>query len=106
MKNPLTNKAGKVRELNEDDFKTMKSAKEVLPAQLLNVLPKRKRGERGIQKTFKKILTTIRYSPEVVSYFKHTGKGWQTEMDRVLKEYVKKHPADLKRVQSEKHSKR
>jgi uncharacterized protein (DUF4415 family) len=84
----------------------MKSAKEVLPGQLLNVLPKRKRGERGVQRSLSKLLTTIRYSPEVVRYFKNKGKGWQTEMDRVLKEYVKKHPQDLKRTQSDKHSKR
>jgi uncharacterized protein (DUF4415 family) len=31
---------------------------------------------------------SIRLSPEVVEYFKATGKGWQTRMDAVLKEYV------------------
>lgn len=31
---------------------------------------------------------TIRLSPEVTSYFRGTGKGWQTRMDNVLKEYV------------------
>ena len=31
---------------------------------------------------------TIRLSPEVTSYFRGTGKGWQTRVDKVLKEYV------------------
>ncbi|WP_133512077.1 BrnA antitoxin family protein [Candidatus Thiosymbion oneisti] len=31
---------------------------------------------------------SIRLSPEVVEYFKSTGKGWQTQMDAVLMAYV------------------
>jgi uncharacterized protein (DUF4415 family) len=31
---------------------------------------------------------TIRLSPEVTQYFRSTGKGWQTRMDDVLREYV------------------
>ena len=34
---------------------------------------------------------SIRLSPEVVDYFKNTGKGWQTRMDQVLKDYVAHH---------------
>ena len=34
---------------------------------------------------------SIRLSPEVISYFKATGKGWQTRMDEVLKNYVSSH---------------
>jgi uncharacterized protein (DUF4415 family) len=67
----------------------MLPASEVLPKKLLDVLPKRKRGERGPQKEPKKISVTVRYSPEVVKYFKNTGLGWQTRMDKVLKKYVK-----------------
>ena len=33
----------------------------------------------------------IRLSPEVLEYFRGTGKGWQTRMDSVLKEYVEPH---------------
>lgn len=89
MKKPLTNKAGKVRELTKKNFKMMRPIKEVLP-ELANVLPKRKRGERGAQKEPKKISLTVRYSPEVVKYFKSTGEGWQTRMDSILKNYIKK----------------
>ncbi len=31
---------------------------------------------------------TIRLDPEVLEYFRATGKGWQTRMDEVLREYV------------------
>lgn len=34
---------------------------------------------------------SIRLSPEVVNYFKDTGKGWQTRVDEVLKDYVAHH---------------
>jgi len=32
---------------------------------------------------------SIRLSPEVMDYFRDTGKGWQTRMDQALKEYVR-----------------
>lgn len=36
----------------------------------------------------KKLLVSVRYSPEVVAYFKSTGEGWQSLMDSVLRKYV------------------
>lgn len=33
---------------------------------------------------------TIRLAPEVTSYFRSTGKGWQTRMEAVLRAYVEK----------------
>ena len=41
----------------------------------------------------KKILASIRYSPEVLAYFRGTGEGWQSRMDGVLRDYVVKHTA-------------
>lgn len=38
----------------------------------------------------KKILLSVRYSPEVIAFFKSTGEGWQSRMDGVLREYVQK----------------
>ena len=43
---------------------------------------------QGPQKAPKKEPVSIRLSPEVVAYFKSTGKGWQTRLDDVLREYV------------------
>ena len=36
----------------------------------------------------KKQLVSVRYSPEVLAYFRSTGEGWQARMDGVLKRYV------------------
>ncbi|MEW6678440.1 MAG: BrnA antitoxin family protein [Pseudomonadota bacterium] len=33
-----------------------------------------------------KILLSVRYSPDVVEYFKSSGEGWQARMDQVLRE--------------------
>ena len=35
-----------------------------------------------------KLLLSVRYSREVVEYFKSTGAGWQSRMDKVLRAYV------------------
>ena len=39
----------------------------------------------------KKVLLSVRYSREVVDFFRATGDGWQSRMDGVLKEYVAQH---------------
>ena len=39
----------------------------------------------------KKRLVSVRYSPEVIDYFKSTGDGWQSLMDTVLRKYVARH---------------
>lgn len=41
----------------------------------------------------KKMLVSVRYSPEVIEYFRSTGEGWQGRMDGVLSEYVGKQAA-------------
>lgn len=38
-----------------------------------------------------KVLVSVRYSPEVLDYFRSTGAGWQARMDGVLKDYVAQH---------------
>ncbi|MBF0153601.1 MAG: BrnA antitoxin family protein [Magnetococcales bacterium] len=41
--------------------------------------------------TDKKILLSVRYSPDVVAYFRATGPGWQTRMNEALEEWVAGH---------------
>lgn len=43
---------------------------------------------RGKNKLPTKEQVSVRYSPEVLEYFRSTGKGWQTRMDDVLRHYV------------------
>lgn len=87
-KKTLTNKAREVRELTQGDIKKFKSADKVLPTSLLEALPKRKRGQRGTQKKPTKELVTVRYSREVLEYFRSTGAGWQSRINEALKEWV------------------
>jgi uncharacterized protein (DUF4415 family) len=64
-------------------------AQPLTPAQLKAMVPARAlRGRPPLES--KKQLVSIRYSPEVLAYFKSTGDGWQSRMDSVLKEYVAK----------------
>ena len=51
----------------------------------------RRPGQRGPGKKARKVLLSVRYSPEVVDYFKATGEGWQTRMDEALREWVAAH---------------
>ena len=60
------------------------------PKQLKTMVPMR--ALRGRPKSEnKKLLISVRYSPEVVAYFKSTGEGWQSRMDGVLRKYVERH---------------
>lgn len=51
-------------------------------------LAKKRQGQRGPQRSPTKLPVTVRYSPEVVAYFKATGAGWQTRMNDALSEWV------------------
>lgn len=71
-----------------------KSDPDALPLtsrQLEQMVPMR--PSRGRPKSAnKKRLVSIRYSPEVLDYFKASGAGWQARMDAALREYVETHP--------------
>ena len=65
-------------------------AQPLTPKQLKSMVPIR--ALRGRPKSAStKQLVSLRYSPEVLAYFKSTGEGWQSRMDRVLREYVTRH---------------
>ena len=62
-------------------------AQPLTPTQLNSMVPIR--ALRGRPKSEnKKLLVSVRYSQEVVEYFKSTGEGWQSRMDGVLRKYV------------------
>lgn len=42
-------------------------------------------GQRGQQKAPTKTLISLRLSPEVLSYFRGTGDGWQSRIDDALR---------------------
>ncbi len=51
-----------------------------------------RRRARGAQKAPTKEQVAIRFSPEVLAYFRGTGKGWHTRMDAALKEWIAARP--------------
>jgi uncharacterized protein (DUF4415 family) len=65
-------------------------AQPLTPEQLKSMVPLRTLRGRPKSEN-KKLLLSIRYSPEVVAYFKSTGEGWQSRMDGVLRDYVARH---------------
>ena len=62
-------------------------AQPLTPKQLKAMVPLR--ALRGRPKSASpKQLVSVRYSPEVLDFFKATGEGWQSRMDGVLRQYV------------------
>ena len=86
---PMTDVDGEVRELTTDDFKKFQSFNS-LPEEFQALLHSRSRGR---QKAPTKISTTVRFDADVVEAFKATGRGWQTRMNEVLKDWLREHPA-------------
>jgi uncharacterized protein (DUF4415 family) len=62
---------------------------------------KRKPGQRGPQVAPTKQLVSVRYSPEVLAFFKAGGAGWQSRMDDALKQWVSSHSKTRRRTASE-----
>jgi uncharacterized protein (DUF4415 family) len=69
--------------------KSDRDAQPLTAKQLKAMIPMRSVGRPKSEN--KKLLVSVRYSPEVVSYFKSTGEGWQSRMDSVLRAYVARH---------------
>lgn len=65
-------------------------AQPLTPLQLKAMVPlKSLRGRPKSEN--KKMLVSLRYSPEVLDYFRSTGEGWQARMYGVLQQYVARH---------------
>ena len=62
-------------------------AQPLTPKQLKAMVPLRTLHGRPKSDSPKQ-LVSVRYSQEVLAYFKSTGEGWQSRMDGVLREYV------------------
>ena len=80
-------------EWTKANFKKALHAREVLPelfgAKTADTMLKPKRGRP--QKASTKMLLSVRYSAEVVNFFKATGPGWQARMDEALKQWISEH---------------
>ena len=73
-------------------------AQPLTPAQLNAMVPLR--NLRGRPKSENpKQLVSVRYSQEVLAFFKATGDGWQSRMDGVLRDYVTRQTRKAQRQQ-------
>lgn len=72
-------------ERTEEDFRRARPAAEVLPPELLAILPKRKPGQRGPQRAPVKKKISLRVDAEVLAHYKATGPGWQSRVNEALK---------------------
>lgn len=51
-----------------------------------------KRRVRGPQKSPLKVPTTVHFDADVLAALKATGKGWQTRVNTVMREWIQNHP--------------
>lgn len=80
-KKPLIDKNGEVREITAEDLKKFRPASEVLPPELLALLPKKGRPSKEIPKK----MTTVRIDSDVMDWLKSQGKGYQTRINTILR---------------------
>ena len=74
-----------IPELDEAWFRRARPAAEVLPPELLAILPKRKPGQRGPQRAPVKKKISLRVDAEVLAHYKATGPGWQSRVNEALR---------------------
>jgi len=46
---------------------------------------------RGLQKEMTKVPVSIRLDQDVVDFFRHSGRGWQTKVNEILRDYKTTH---------------
>ncbi|MDR0311226.1 MAG: BrnA antitoxin family protein [Acidobacteriota bacterium] len=90
---PLTDTDGEVRELTAEDIARMRPAKEVLHPELYTGLVQmnRRAGVRGPNRRPTKVQTAIRFDADVLTALRATGRGWQTRVNNVMRDWLRKH---------------
>ena len=73
-------------ELNQEWFDEARPAREVLPPELLAVLPKKPMGRPRV--TSPKETLTMRVDADVLAALRSMGKGWQTKVNSLLRQAV------------------
>jgi len=77
--------------LSQDLLAGLRPVSETHP-EILNAYREGGLRGRGPQKAPTKTLLSMRYSTEVLAYFRATGPGWQTRMDEALKQWIQDQP--------------
>ena len=86
---PLIDEDGEVRELTAEDIALFRPAREVLPASFFEDIEELREIRRGRPKAATtKTMTSIRLDPELLAALRARGRGWQSEVNEVLKRWV------------------
>jgi uncharacterized protein (DUF4415 family) len=86
---PLTDADGEVRELTAEDFRNFRPTSDF--PELAEAF-ERARGQRGPQKTPVKDRIGLRLDHDVVEHFRATGPGWQSRINDILADHIKRNP--------------
>jgi uncharacterized protein (DUF4415 family) len=73
-------------ELNQEWFDKARPAREVLPPELLALLPKKPMGRPRVEHP--KAPLTMRVDVDVLQALRSSGQGWQTRVNAILREAV------------------
>ncbi|MBP6020448.1 MAG: BrnA antitoxin family protein [Burkholderiaceae bacterium] len=80
------------REWQDQDFADAKPAREVLSQHLNPEVAAALLAQRGRPKALNpKVHLNLRLDSDIVNTFKSSGRGWQTRINDILKEWVHKH---------------
>lgn len=98
MKDNKYDSDGKLVELGDDFFKNAKSGEELAKSNptIAKLINAQKNGTLTVRPVGRPVSdnpkqsTTVRLDAQVLDFFKAGGKGWQTRMNEVLREYVDK----------------
>lgn len=86
-----------LREFTDEELEQFKPIAQVMPPEFMEMVlthqsERAKLGKvrppRGKQKAPLKEQVSLRLSPDVLSAFRATGKGWQTRINKALQEYL------------------
>jgi uncharacterized protein (DUF4415 family) len=84
-------------EMNEFEQALLRSVKQAMNGEYARVSTPAdilaRRRARGPGKKPVKVQTAIRFDPDVLAALKSTGRGWQTRVNEVMKEWVAQHAA-------------
>ncbi|MDO8693522.1 MAG: BrnA antitoxin family protein [Sheuella sp.] len=94
MLNKVKTKSGRVLIVPSSEENTVitkaamsdRDAKPLTDAQWEAIKPKLRRGRPPVAN--KKVLVSVRFDPDVVLGMKSTGRGWQTRVNQVMREWV------------------
>lgn len=74
-----------IAEMKRGDYAAIHTPQDILA---------RQRGRPvGSVKAGRKVQTTIRFDPDVLNALRAIGRGWQTRVNDVMKDWLKSHPS-------------